>query len=133
MEIRSATSADQVTLVDLQRRASLAAYGHIFPPEQFPYPLAAKDDWWRALLVDESATVIVAEVDSHIAGVVVVTGHVIQTLYVAPERWRRGIGRALLDHACKQIADAGHTVAQLFVMEANLRARSLYESVGWSA
>jgi GNAT superfamily N-acetyltransferase len=132
MEIRSGTSADKPTLVELQRQASLAGYRHIFPPNEFPYPLGSTRDRWTQLLRDGSADVFVAEMDGEVAGVTVVAGDEIESLFVAPEWWRHHVGTELLEHACCRIADLGHTVARLYVMEANMRARSFYESAGWS-
>ncbi|MFL5909843.1 MAG: GNAT family N-acetyltransferase [Gaiellaceae bacterium] len=133
MLIRSPTRADESALVDLQRRASLTAYAHIFPPEQFPYPLAATKARWNELLSDRPRDVFIAQIGGLIAGVVVVVDDTIQSLFVDPDRWRGGIGSALMDQACNRIAESGHAVARLWVMEPNLNARSFYESAGWSA
>lgn len=132
MIIRSATPADESSLVDLHRRASLAAFAHIFPPEQFPFPLAATTARWHELLNAQPLDVLVAQMDGAIAGVVVVVDDTIESLFVDPELWRGGIGSALLDRACNRIAERGHTVARLWVMEPNQAARSFYESAGWS-
>ena len=38
MSIRAATRTDVETLLAIQRTASLAAFAHVFPPAEFPYP-----------------------------------------------------------------------------------------------
>lgn len=84
---------------------------------------------------------LVAEAQSELAGVVSVavpargldepaTGE-IAVLYVRPDRWRRGIGRALLDAAAAELRDAGCDEAILWVFEANAAGRAFYEALGF--
>lgn len=47
-----------------------------------------------------------------------------------PAYWGRGLGRALLVAATEQLRSFGSS-AHLWVVPANARARSLYESAGW--
>ena len=56
-----------------------------------------------------------------------------QALYIAPATWRRGIGTMLLDLAEKEMAGWGLKSAALWVFASNHRARSFYESRGWTA
>ena len=58
------------------------------------------------------------------------TGEV-QSLYVHPEHWNTGAGRALLDTATKNLRSDGFTDATLWVLAANTRARRIYERCGW--
>lgn len=51
---------------------------------------------------------------------------------VAPPFWGQGYGAALLEYAEQSLAAAGYRRAQLHVLRANTRARSLYERCGWS-
>ena len=94
---------------------------------------------WRELIPD--TTVLVAELDGELAGVVslaiparelddAAVGE-ITVLYVAPERWRQGLGRALVDAAGAELRDAGCDVAVLWVFEANERARAFYGALGF--
>jgi ribosomal protein S18 acetylase RimI-like enzyme len=50
-----------------------------------------------------------------------------------PDYWGQGIGRVLLRHATAELASLGFTEAVLWVVPENARARSLYESEGWTA
>jgi GNAT superfamily N-acetyltransferase len=54
-------------------------------------------------------------------------------LYVEPERWRAGVGTALLDRGVELLVNEGWDTATLWVFEANRRARSFYERVGFAA
>lgn len=55
----------------------------------------------------------------------------IWALYVDPQRWGAGVGRALLDAACRRFSAVGHESAFLWVLTTNLRARRFYAGAGW--
>ena len=54
-------------------------------------------------------------------------------LYVDPRHWGRGVGRRLHDVALAHLRRAGYRVVVLWVLEANVRARAMYERWGWQA
>jgi ribosomal protein S18 acetylase RimI-like enzyme len=54
-------------------------------------------------------------------------------MYVLPEHWRLGIGRALMAAAFHEFRVAAYDSATLWVMAANLRARAFYEANRWRA
>ena len=54
-------------------------------------------------------------------------------IYVDPERWSQGVGRALLAHSSGRLAALGNSIAILWVLESNVRARRFYERAGWRA
>ncbi len=56
---------------------------------------------------------------------------VLYDLFVAPERRRRGAGRALLQAAAEYARDAGAVRMELATARSNVAAQSLYESLGW--
>ena len=58
------------------------------------------------------------------------TGEV-SAVYVLPGFVGRGVGRLLLAHAVRDLADQGYTRATLWVLESNARARRFYEIAGW--
>ena len=74
----------------------------------------------------------VAEVDSHVAGFVMVVGDEVEQVFV--DRPHRGTGLAglLLAEAERQVAALGHDVAWLAVVAGNSRARRFYERSGWT-
>lgn len=53
------------------------------------------------------------------------------TLYVAPDCWGRGLGAALLEHACDDFAARGFERVVLWVLQDNARARGFYERKGF--
>jgi GNAT superfamily N-acetyltransferase len=57
-------------------------------------------------------------------------GH-IHRLFVDPARQRTGIGRSLLSASTDRLRDSGMSVATLWALETDERARSFYERVGW--
>lgn len=56
----------------------------------------------------------------------------LQELYVAPERRRQGIGRALLEATMAAAREAGASGIDLNTGETDTEARALYESAGFT-
>jgi GNAT superfamily N-acetyltransferase len=57
----------------------------------------------------------------------------VHSLYVAPLRWRQGIGHDLMATATDYLSSAGFREATLWVLQANRQGRSFYEKEGWQA
>lgn len=55
----------------------------------------------------------------------------VTSIYIAPETWQQGAGRALLDAATATLRTAGFVSATLWVLDTNDRARRFYERMGW--
>jgi putative acetyltransferase len=90
-------------------------------------------DWWRARWRNEllpSAEIVVAEAEGDIVGFVTVDPNTLylDQIVVAPERWRAGIGAALIDEA-KHLSPRG---LDLDVNTDNARAISFYGTQGFS-
>lgn len=58
------------------------------------------------------------------------TGEVF-AIYLAPERWRQGLGTTLFTHAVARLAALGFSKAILWVLQSNAQARRFYEVAGW--
>lgn len=56
----------------------------------------------------------------------------ITTIYLLPEHFGEGYGRALMDAATATLREAGFAQATLWVLADNARARRFYELAGWS-
>ncbi len=54
-------------------------------------------------------------------------------IYLLPERWGQGLGRALMARSLVELAASGFAAATLWVLEGNRRARRFYEAGGWRA
>jgi GNAT superfamily N-acetyltransferase len=130
--IREARPDESSTLAEIQRDASLAALAHIFPPELYPYPIDDVTQRWEDSLADGQITVLVAEEDDTAAGVAGYRDEWLDGLYVLPQFWSRGVGRALHDEALERLRAAGCERCHLWVLEHNERARRFYERLGWA-
>jgi ribosomal protein S18 acetylase RimI-like enzyme len=53
-------------------------------------------------------------------------------LYVHPDAWRTGVGRALADAAVRDLWEAGCATVSLWVMEGNEQARAFYRGYGFT-
>ncbi|MFN8189748.1 MAG: GNAT family N-acetyltransferase [Nocardioidaceae bacterium] len=129
---RRATAADAVALLDLERAASLAALGHVFPAERYPYPSDDVLARWHLVLLDPDVSVEVIDGDTGLRCVVAHDANgTLRQLAVAPDAWGRGIGRLAIAHAVAAIRARGCATPRLWCLVDNHRARRLYEHLGW--
>ena len=125
MRLRRYEARDEDATIALWLRSWQAAY----PALNFDERLAWWRERWRNALVP-TAEIVVAETVQGIVGFVTVD---VRTLYldqivVAPERWRSGVGAALIGEA-KHLSPAG---LDLDVNTDNARAIRFYEKLGFS-
>jgi RimJ/RimL family protein N-acetyltransferase len=125
LSIRPSGREEAETLFRLQRAASLAALGHVFPPERYPYP----DDEIRRRWREWPGEILVAERDGEPVGVAGYEGCWLHGLYVLPELWGSGAAVALHDAVVAALADCPEL--HLWVLTENDRARAFYERRGW--
>ena len=121
---RRATAEDAVALRDLERAASRTGLAHVFG--ELPYPDDDVLARWVLLLDDPGVVVEVVEDDHGLVALTAHDGATLRHLAVRPEHWSSGLGREGFLRA--QAAGA----RRLWVLEANGRARRLYESLGWA-
>lgn len=55
----------------------------------------------------------------------------VRAIYLAPEAWGTGAGRALMTAAVGRLAELGYLQATLWVLDGNARARRFYEAAGF--
>jgi GNAT superfamily N-acetyltransferase len=130
--IRPGRSDDAETLLRIQRDAAVAAFGHIFPPERYPFPDARVHEIWEETLRDPEVEVYLAEQEGTAVGSVSIAGEFLQTLYVVTAAQSSGVGSALHDFALERLRERGFARAKLWVLEENRAARKFYERRGWS-
>jgi GNAT superfamily N-acetyltransferase len=130
--IREARPDDAPVLAAIQRDASLAALAHIFPPELYAYPIDEVTRRWEESLADDAVTVLVAQEDGVPTGVAGCRSEWLDGLYVLPEWWSRGVGRALHDEVLERLRTDGCERCHLWVLDDNHRARRFYERLGWA-
>jgi GNAT superfamily N-acetyltransferase len=129
--IREARPDEAEALAGIQRAGSLAALAHVFPPELYPYPTTEVRRRWQEAFSDRTLTVLVAEEEDGPVGVAGYRSEWLDGLYVRPEHWGRGVGRALHDEVIERLRGHGSARCHLWVLEQNARARRFYERLGW--
>ena len=132
LRIRRARPDEARLLTRIERAAGEEHLEHLFPPEEFPYPVREVTTRWRRLLHDPAARVYVLDKEDDALGVIAFSGPEVLHLAVVPHRTRLGYGSALLDFAVRQIHDSGEHEAGLWVLDGNAGARAFYRRHGWT-
>jgi GNAT superfamily N-acetyltransferase len=121
MIIRSAKAEEREALEELQRRASMAL-------EQYREQLEANPDAIDLPLAQvERGDVLVAEDNGDVVGFAAIDGSELDGLFVEPERWREGIGRALAEAAIHEARRRGLSLT----VTAEPSAQAFYEKCGF--
>lgn len=140
--VRAATPEDASAIVEVAVRAWQEGFRGIVPAEIDPARAWSRDRV-RARLSepDRETDHLVAELDGRVMGYLVlgpsrdgdVSSRVgeIWALYVHPEAWRQGLGRALVHDALTAFLDLGCDVATLWTLEDSPSARAFYEACGF--
>jgi GNAT superfamily N-acetyltransferase len=113
--------------------AGLLPAGHPFPEIDL--------DLWHALLEGPAVTLLLAEDGGDLLGLTAcgesrdpdagATAGEVRSFFVAPGRWRRGVGRALMDAALEDLRERGYAEATVWSFAANDRANAFYEAHGF--
>jgi GNAT superfamily N-acetyltransferase len=122
LTIRPARIEEREELEELQRRASLQL------PDYREQLLANPDAIHLPPAQLANGQVLVAELGGRVAGFAAVVGGELDGLFVEPDRWRRGIGAALIDAATHEARRKGLALTVI----ANPAAREFYERCGFS-
>lgn len=144
MILRPAEPEDAMPVARVHVRAWQAAYRGLMPDDYLAglraedraqrYDFASRDSAHpRTVVATEADTVlgfatIAPARDEGVAG----QGELC-ALYVEPDCWGRGIGRALASAARGDLYRAGFTQAVLWVVAGNARAQQFYRADGWVA
>ncbi|TAM60193.1 MAG: GNAT family N-acetyltransferase [Chloroflexota bacterium] len=146
IRIHRATATEAEAIARVHVRAWRAAYRGILPqPYLDGLDVASRaGSWGREMsTLPEERRPWVAIVDGRILGFCV-AGPArdedlgarcaeVYAIYVDPECWAIGVGRALLDHQLAFLRRRGHAEACLWVLAANTRAIGFYEHGRWAA
>ena len=130
LSIRASGPDDAETLFAIHRESAMTAYVEIFPPDRYHFPDAQMREVWTRALRDGDTSVRIAERAGSPVGFATLSPGWLRNLFVLPAEWGRGVGAALHDEAVALLRGHGAT-AQLWVLEANERARGFYEARGW--
>ncbi|MDB6015750.1 MAG: N-acetyltransferase [Pedosphaera sp.] len=96
--------------------------------------------FWQERLLQVHGNVFVVEANGSIAGFCDLipsrdqdanpkTIAEIAAIYVLPEHWRQGLGRALCQHALTEARRQNHTTVTLWILASNTAARHFYEAM----
>ena len=133
---RHASTDDLMALLDLEREANLVGLAHVFPPDRHPFPDDDVLARWALVLDEPGVTVLVRDADDGRGGIDVLAAYddrSLRHLAVHPDRWGTGLASAAIAAVLEAMAVRGSTVAELWCLEQNGRARRLYEHLGWRA
>ncbi len=132
LRIRRARPHEPRLLTRLERAASEDALAHVFPGEEYPYPVAEVTRRWRRELRDPAVRIYLLELHDAPLGYVAFDQTTILHLGVAEQHVRRGYGSALLEFASLEIYANGTDEAELWVLLENRAARDFYAAAGWT-
>ncbi|CAN5614008.1 hypothetical protein BH10ACT10_BH10ACT10_12820 [soil metagenome] len=130
---REATIDDLTALLDLERAANLAGLGHVFPPDRFPFPDDDVLARW-ALVLDEPGVDVLVQDTTDGSGIDLFAAyddHSLRHLAVHPDHWGDGLATTAIETVLHAMDERGTTIADLWCLEENHRARRLYEYLGW--
>ena len=135
--LRRGSVSDLEAIVAVHVEAALTGFIGIFPGTA-PTPTAASlRPRWSELITDGRVDVFVAEASDVVGcsvvrpGSAVPAGTLLDRLYVHPRWWGNGVGRRLHDTALAAARNRGVDRLNLWVLEANTKARAMYERWGW--
>ena len=144
MEIRPAQVSDAPALARVHVDSWRAAYGGLVPEstlQAFTYEW--REERFRAALAAGTEETHLVRVEGQVVGFLTLgaardadldAGRMgeIWGIYLAPEHWRKGIGRRLAEEAERMLASRGYEEAVLWVLEGNETARRFYEAMGFA-
>ncbi|SFW91582.1 GNAT family N-acetyltransferase [Amycolatopsis australiensis] len=127
--IRPATVADAAAIGEIHVRSWQAAYAGLLP-DDFLAGLSASSRAasWARRIGEGIGRVLVAEEDGVLAGFAAFGDGQLYALYLLPEYWGRGLGRALHDRVIEELTGDS---AVLWVLSTNERAKAFYVRQGW--
>ncbi len=139
MRIRPATPDDALAIETIRVRGWQTAYRHVFPAADLDALPVDPERWRSRVLVPPPGwSTVVCEDERRVVGFAS-TGPSrdeealgeLYAIYVDPDAWSTGAGRALMAVAEEALASE-YRAALLWVLEDNPRARGFYERAGWA-
>lgn len=146
VRVRRARREDAGPIADVHVRTWQAAYRGQMPDDLLDHlDREGRARMWAEDIEvpeDRRVRVWVADADGRVVGFVATgpsrdddadRGAVaeVYAIYLLPEHWGQGIGRALLERAVAGMRDDGFAAATLWVLDTNARTRRFYEAAGW--
>jgi GNAT superfamily N-acetyltransferase len=146
LSIRRASPADARAIAENSVKGWQEAYRDVLPRDFLAgLSVDTREIAWRTMLEsdeDGRAPSWLAERDGRPIGFVAcgpprdedvpLPAAEVYALYVLPDHWRSGVGKALLSTAVDHCLGRGATALVLWVLESNARGRAFYEALGWN-
>jgi len=132
VSIEPAREDDADLLTQVQQAAAVAAFGHIFPQDLYPFPTETIRAGWVSALADANVETYLGRITTEAVGLVSIGYGYLRTLYVVPDHWRTGVGSALHDHGLGRLKELGFSEARLWTLTDNAQAQRFYERRGWT-
>lgn len=138
VHVRLAELSDVRRIAEIHVRSWQAAYREILPAEFLDgLAIERRQEIWTNNLGERQTFVV--ESDGNVVGFTRVApaedaslGE-IQSIYLDPAHYRRGLGGPLLTAAEQRLTEMGYAAAILWVFVDNPGARRFYEAMGWKA
>jgi ribosomal protein S18 acetylase RimI-like enzyme len=143
LQIRPATPGDAAAIAEVHVRSWQAAYAGIVDAAHLAgLSIERRTQGWageltagrthvRVATLDDRLVAFVSHGDCRDPGAAPDVGEV-WCLYARPDAWGAGAGRALMDAALADLAQAGKSACTLWVLADNARARRFYEHAGFA-
>jgi ribosomal protein S18 acetylase RimI-like enzyme len=142
VQVRRAVANDAVPIAGVHVRAWQVAYRGLMPDEVLDgLSVEPRARFWQQALAGERGPAVYVAVDgSAVVGFCAVASPrdedagddvaEIAAIYVEPDVWRIGVGRALMDAALAHLHADGRRWVTLWVLAENHRARDFYARFG---
>ena len=144
--VRRAVTDDAAAIADIHVRSWQAAYRGLMPDELLDgLSVADREEMWReeAQARGESGVLFVAEHEGAIAGFCALAEPSrdedagpevaeVGAIYIDPDVWRVGVGRALMETALTHLQAGGWREATLWVLAGNEPALNFYARFGFA-
>jgi GNAT superfamily N-acetyltransferase len=143
IEVRGAGEDDARAIAEVHVRAWQVAYQGLVPDRILDgLSLDGAQRSWERLVTERGSVTLVAGREGAVEGFCSIsmpsrdrdaTEHTaeVAAIYVHPDHWRTGVGRALLDAGIGRLRDEGWGEVTLWVFAANDQARSFYAAHGF--
>lgn len=136
VSVRPAELSDIPRIAEIHVLSWQAAYEGILPAEFLAnLSIERRQEHWSSNFGDRQTLVV--EFEGAVAGFVGVAATEdpnlgeVQSIYLDPRLYRRGLGRPLLHAGEQRLAEMGFREGVLWVFVDNRAARSFYEAMGW--
>jgi ribosomal protein S18 acetylase RimI-like enzyme len=143
MLVRTATATDAPSIAHIHVEAWRVAYRGQMPDAILDaLDVGRRAAFWQGRLTERRGAVFVAEEGGRITGFCDLIPSrdkdadaravaEIVAIYILPQHWRKGAGRALCDRALAEARGQGYRVVTLWVLASNGGARRFYEAMGF--